>query len=327
MKSGENLLPLIEEYLTYRSTMGFGNNPNKQYLALFNEYCSRNHLGTEGLCKEAVIGWLTDEATKKNSNLAHKANTVRLFGKYLCALGADAYVLPSGYVPFKSEFTPRILEDAELNALMQAADSLVDRPVNYLSDPNSAKVMPVLMRILYTCGLRPNEGRMMKRSDINFETGEVLIKKTKCRKERIIVMSDDMLALCKKYDEWRTAASVDSEFFFSRSDNTPFNASWLYNTVRTCWRLANPEIPRAELPPFRPYDLRHRFASAVLHKWINGSRDLYAMLPYLRAYMGHADIESTAYYIHILPESLLNSPGVDWDKLDTIVPEVSVWEN
>ena len=50
-----------------------------------------------------------------------------------------------------------------------------------------------------------------------------------------------------------------------------------------------------------------------------------AMLPYLSVYMGHAKLSETAYYIHILPENLIMSPGVDWDALNAILPEVSKW--
>ena len=39
------------------------------------------------------------------------------------------------------------------------------------------------------------------------------------------------------------------------------------------------------------------------------------MLPYLRAYMGHEKFSDTAYYIHILPERLMVSPGVQWDTV------------
>ena len=45
----------------------------------------------------------------------------------------------------------------------------------------------MLFRLIYACGLRPNEGRNLRISDINFETGELFITKTKRRKERIVV--------------------------------------------------------------------------------------------------------------------------------------------
>jgi hypothetical protein len=46
------------------------------------------------------------------------------------------------------------------------------------------------------------------------------------------------------------------------------------------------------------------------------------MLPYLRAYMGHEEFESTAYYIHLLPENLVRSAGINWEALNAILPEV-----
>ena len=51
------------------------------------------------------------------------------------------------------------------------------------------------------------------------------------------------------------------------------------------------------------------------------------MLPYLRAYMGHEKFSDTAYYIHILPERLMVSPGVQWDNIDRIGMGVDIWEH
>ena len=49
------------------------------------------------------------------------------------------------------------------------------------------------------------------------------------------------------------------------------------------------------------------------------------LLPYLSAYMGHSELTSTLYYIHLLPESLRKSKAVDWDLLSRVygkgVPE------
>ena len=76
-------------------------------------------------------------------------------------------------------------------------------------------------------------------------------------------------------------------------------------------------------PRIRVYDLRHRFASACLNRWLDEGRDLMAMLPYLREYMGHGSLNETAYYIHILPENLTKSPAIDWDVFNNMFPEVA----
>ena len=46
---------------------------------------------------------------------------------------------------------------------------------------------------------------------------------------------------------------------------------------------------------------RHDFAYANIERWMAGGINVVAMLPYLSAYMGHATVESTYYYIHTSP--------------------------
>ena len=61
--------------------------------------------------------------------------------------------------------------------------------------------------------------------------------------------------------------------------------------------------------------------------WLDEKQDLNAMLPYLQAYMGHETLAATAYYIHLLPEKLVKSSGIDWEALHELIPEVSVWQS
>jgi integrase len=84
-------------------------------------------------------------------------------------------------------------------------------------------------------------------------------------------------------------------------------------------------VNKDNVPNVRVYDLRHRFASAVLNRWLDNKQNLGAKLPYLRAYMGHGSLSETAYYIHLLPENLVKSSGIDWKSFDGLVPEVTLW--
>jgi integrase len=69
------------------------------------------------------------------------------------------------------------------------------------------------------------------------------------------------------------------------------------------------------------YDLRHRFASACLNRWLDNGENLNNMLPYLRTYMGHERLSDTAYYIHILPENLVKTSAINWDVFNSMMPE------
>ncbi|MFR8999202.1 MAG: hypothetical protein ACLVIY_01020 [Anaerobutyricum soehngenii] len=52
----------------------------------------------------------------------------------------------------------------------------------------------------------------------------------------------------------------------------------------------------------RAYDLRHHFACANIMRWSSEGKDIHAMLPYLMRYMGHSSLDSTYYYIHLIPD-------------------------
>jgi len=61
-------------------------------------------------------------------------------------------------------------------------------------------------------------------------------------------------------------------------------------------------------------------------KWFEEGKDLYAMLPYLSTYMGHAEFSDTAYYIHLLPEKLLHTISIDRSHFSGLIPEVDKYE-
>ena len=110
-------------------------------------------------------------------------------------------------------------------------------------------------------------------------------------------------------------------------DGAPLSRWYVNSAVKECWIVANPGIDPKELPRVRAYDLRHRFASAVLQGWIDEGKNLYVMLPYLMAYMGHQSFSDTVYYIHLLPDRLMKSPGIDWEKIDHVGLEVDLWKD
>jgi integrase/recombinase XerD len=67
--------------------------------------------------------------------------------------------------------------------------------------------------------------------------------------------------------------------------------------------------------------LRHHFAFANINRWVENGINVNSMLPYLMNYMGHSSIESTFYYIHLIPEFF----GVYSEKikaLEKMIPEV-----
>lgn len=178
----------------------------------------------------------------------------------------------------------------------------------------------MLFRLIYTCGLRPNEGRELLAENVNLETGEILITHTKHNKERTVVMSDDMLAFAHNYERRRKILGYGNPYFFPSATGGAMTTETVYSAFNRAWSHA--DLDGKYPGKVRVYDLRHRFASACLNRWMDNGENLLAMLPFLREYMGHGSLSETAYYIHILPENIIKSSAVDWDKFNAMFPEV-----
>jgi integrase len=306
---------MITAMLEYRTALGLSENTAVSQLKHFDHYCAEHYCERETLTKEMVFDWLGVLTEDGTVNVSSHASSVRRLAEYMNAVGQPAYVLPAGFYPYKSGFTAYIFSNSELSALFGTIDALPRNP-----NSNESLVAPALFRLIYTCGLRPNEGRELKRKHINLDSGEIKITNTKKKKERFVVMSPDMLNLCRDFD---SALSPGREHFFPQLSGNPYTASQVDNLIKKCWRNANPGV--LNLPSIRTYDLRHRFASARLNRWLDEGANLNNKLVYLMVYMGHDNINETRYYVHILPENLVKSAGVDWDTLNSVIPEVTRW--
>lgn len=315
------LAPYIESFLTYREALFHSNSAYRPVFMNFDRFCAEHFPGEMALTQEMVLLWMQKRPREHGGGLQARGSLIRRFGIYLDGIGVPSYILPLKYAGGNSSFTPYIFTDTELAALFFKINSMKATSLQ----PFANLILPVLFRLIYTCGLRPNEGRELKRKNVFLNTGEILLTATKRSKERIVVMSEDMRSLCERYEEKRKIFAQNSEYFFPGSNGCALSNTWIRNQFQKCWAAANPNVSEDELPRVRVYDLRHRFASAALQRWLDNGTDLNAKLPYLRTYMGHSTFSQTAYYIHMLPENLLKSSGIDWASFGGVIPEVDVW--
>jgi integrase len=296
----------ITEYLDWRTALGYSRDTDGSMLASFDKYCAANHSDANELTREIVCGWM-DSGLK---GIPNKTTAIRNFAKYMQAHGYDAYECPSGgRRKEKGRFLPHTFTPEELRTLFVAVDNV--RPS--LRHPHLPIILPTMFRLIYSCGLRPNEGRELLRCNIDFETGAIRITNTKGNKERTVVMSDSMCKLCTDYDRKRETFAGVNPYFFPSENGGVYTAKVLQQWFNDCWVAANPGIPESKLPGVRVYDLRHVFATTALTRWIESGANIRAKLAYLQAYMGHDSINETLYYVHLLPETLLS--GGNWDTL------------
>jgi integrase/recombinase XerD len=309
--------PLIDEMITFKTSLGFSRHTYEGFLNDFSRFCLLNYPGEGSLTKELALSWGMIRPTETRSGFRRRLCALREFGKYLNAIGINSYVIPTDFSTGGTSFTPYIFSDSELWAIFAASDRLAASP----RTPYRHLILPVLLRLIYFCGLRPNEGREIKKVDVDLNEGVLFIRKNKSHKERIVPMSNDMWNFCNSYSEQLAIFAPKSDYFFPSPDDNPYPAKWFTRQFKKIWDSIKTTQCSSNV---RLYDFRHRFATAVMMQWLDEGADLYAKLPYLSTYMGHSHFEETAYYIHLLPENLTKSSAIDWTSFSSLIPEVNV---
>ena len=307
----------IEDMLLFKESIGYCRHSYKYDLARFCKFMEAKRLSVSELKEDVVLNWCSRWENESSTGARRRIQSVRELLKYLSAIGIDCYVIPSNFLPRSDIRTPYVFTDQEMLGIFYECDNLKPDRLS----PHRHLILPVLLRLIFFCGLRPNEGRELQGCDIDFDKGIMLIRKNKSHKERYVALSDDVLQMCEGYRRSNSAIIyADHAYFFPSPAGTPYDHLWLAKQFRMIWRKVRPSSSKANATV---YDLRHRYATTMLMKWLNEGVDLNAKLPYLSAYMGHTHFSDTAYYIHLLPENLIRSSAVDWTHFSALIPEVA----
>ncbi len=315
-----NLRTEFENFIELRRSMGYSIRADLSKLKNLDAFLVENDPDATQLNAENVLDWLRLRPKESPATLNGRVSFIRTLSRYLIAMGKESFIPPEKFTLTSKCFSPYLLTDQELTSLFHVIDT--DETVT----PFQGCILSTLLRLIYTCGLRPGEGKMLLRDNVNLKTGEILLMDTKSKRDRIVVMSEDMLCLMRRYTNIRDAAFPDSIYLFPSSTGNPYDEKWLAKNLRRYFSLIHPEMDPKELPHLRVHDFRHLFASKRLIRWIDEGQDLNAKLPYLRTFLGHSTMDETEYYIHILPENLLSS-AIDFDTLSSIIPEVTYGED
>ena len=185
----------MRSMIQFKVAMGYSEKTYISHCKTLDRFCNDNYPEAIELTEDIALGWL--QANPGKVNILHqRASFIRTLSKYIKSTEKNAYVLPDKFIPPQKPYMPYILSDKELTALFSVID---EYPNNWRLDMLQPALFSTLFRLIYTCGLRPGEGRNLLCKNIDLSTGEVLITATKKHKERIVVMSCDMNELAKGY--------------------------------------------------------------------------------------------------------------------------------
>lgn len=214
--------------------------------------------------------------------------------------GYDAYVAPGrrGRAD-RGTYEPHILADAELASLFSTAEAIAG------GDPASRRAQAArLLRLLYSSGLRCGEACSLAKGDVDLEAGIPAIRHAKNGKGRLVPPRPSMTHMLRIFHD--TAALRHPQYgghglFWSLPEGRPMTTGLACRFLgKALWAAGMPHGGRGRGPRVR--DLRLAFACHRLRNWVREGADADAMMPVLAAYMGHADIRCTEYYLRLTAE-------------------------
>ena len=245
---------------------------------------------------------------------------VREFARYLNRNGETAYVLPPDIARKDTPYAPYIYTEAEILAIWDVLDHLIPRS----GFPVRQFVIPAMVKLLYCCGLRPAEARRLRVGDVDMDKGRLNIMESKQHRSRIVMMTDDVAEMLSDCNTAVSAVMPDREPFFPNSEGGFYGKRGLEKTFRQTLMKAGIDGTGRRSP--RLYDFRHTFATHRLYHWMREGKNLNAMLPYLSAYMGHAQLSDTYYYIHLVPGLMEEMSDFAFSSAEVLLPEVETDE-
>ncbi len=308
----------VDDMIRYRESLGYS---ESTYRVLRNSFLPYIEAGNaDGTITEGLLdSWCLRRKSENDNGYIRRMSAIRSLISYLEARGEYSYGFDRCLIPRSGQrYTPYIFTDAELRDLFNAADRTP--PIKRF--PLRHEVIRTIYRLIYFCGLRPTEGRLLFREDVRPDEGTILIRKNKARRERLIPMSNDVCGMCRDYLGILRQAYPESRYFFPGRDGKAHSAEWLQENLKKLWKTARPESEAR----VRVYDLRHKFATVSLMRMIDSGMDINNVFPYLSAYMGHSEYQHTLYYIHLLPRRLAESGRIDLGSFESYIPEVPINE-
>ena len=314
-----NLKPLIEDFLEFKNALGIKYVTGAYYLRQLDWYNYEN--GNFPIPKRDVVeGWASKQAEKSITGDRSWISSIREFGRYLSSLGYEyAYILDDRYTIQKYHAEVYLMSKNEIKLFFEECDKYVLRH----KSNGRPYILPALYRFLYCCGVRCREARNLKCEDVHLKHGYVDIIQSKAYRDRRLFLSYELIEYLKKYDKTVSECFSEREYFFPGGAGGICSSTAVSANFRNIWLSAGLKRDGKVKP--RSYDFRHHFACANIMKWSNEGKDIHAMLPYLMRYMGHTTLDSTYYYIHLIPDFFPKYKELT-ASTEVLIPEVESYE-
>jgi len=287
----------VESYLAYRRRHGFKLTIDATQLSSFARFA--DEIGTENhLTVALAVAWAQDSQRPDPFTWARRIEVLRGFARY-CLREDKATEIPPYdlFGPAHRRLVPHIYTEAELSALLEAANGLA--PEHGLR-PATCRC---IFGLLAASGLRISEALTLTCADVDLDAGVLHIREAKFHQQRLVPLhssvTESLIAYVRCRDQLVPRPICDR--FFLRDDGRATNQSAVrYALQALCRQLS--WHPRGDYPRHRLHDLRHSYIVRSTLRFYEQGVDIDRAILALSTYVGHAKVSDTYWYLTGIPE-------------------------
>ncbi len=288
----------LNDYLGMRRALGFKLAWHEPELQKFIAFLHAQ--AAECITTDLALDWARQPRHASPSYQARRLGMVRDFARYVSASDPRTEVPPQGLLPAQPQRAqPYIYSGQEILALVSGAAALRPpadlRPYTYST----------LFGLLAVTGMRIGELLALDRDDLDLQQGVLTVTKSKFNKTRLIPLHESTVRKLGAYVRRRNTSlppAKSSAFFVSECGERLNCCAVRHIFIRVSRLIGLREATDSHGP--RLHDLRHTFAVRTLINWHRSGVNVEQRLPLLSAYLGHAKVSDTYWYLSAVPELL-----------------------
>lgn len=271
----EKFIEKLEERLKLR---GFTFQTKKSYcyhVRDFLKFLNKNRLN---LNNEGVKSYLLS-LNLSNNSIRLKIMAIRFFFLEVLKEKLNYSKVPA---PKKIKKLPKVLSKEEIKILINSTENLKHK---------------LVIKLLYSSGLRLQEIINLKRKEIDFDRKIIFVNSGKGRKDRITLLSEELkIDLLRYFGSYKFHTDYLFEGRFGK-----YSKKSVQKILEKSSKKLNKKVT--------PHMLRHSFATHLLESGTD--------LRYIQNLLGHSDLKTTEIYTHVSNKNLENIKS-PLDNLDCL---------
>ena len=269
----------------------------KRTVTLFDEYLCRINHAEKRISESVIEGWIKEASAgiSVNTSSLH-VHYIRQFLLYLAGCGYPCFIPRT--IKTKDTYVPYLYSDKDIEEIFKAADSLAvpQATKNIFIE----KEMPLILRLLFCCGLRVGETLNIKVGDVDFKRNLIILRVTKKYKQRVVPYGEELSEIIYLYCVSMGILNDSEAYLFPAQDKychvSENSVGNYYRVIREKAGISNTYSTRngrgACLHCFR-----HSFAVRSFNKNGRSGIKVNESVPFLSTYLGHDSLYETEKYL------------------------------